>query len=75
VWLVWPNRKYRILNVLGGGVLAVMILVGIPIDWSYPGFVDYQFSTYVTQFEQAPAGKDVTIPINPPNWTMVLHKR
>jgi hypothetical protein len=74
VWLTWSNQKPRILSVLGLGALAVMFLVGIPLDWNYPPFVDEQFSSYVAKFDQDPSGTDVSIPINP-NWTMVLHKQ
>jgi hypothetical protein len=59
---------------MGATALAIMTLVGIPIDWNYPPFVDENYPTYLAQFEQAPPGTDVTIPINPPPWTMVLHK-
>src|SRR5208282_6152856 len=44
-WLVWPNRNNRLLRLFGGGMLAVMIVVGIPLDWKYPPYMDLQFST------------------------------
>ena len=57
--------------------LAVALLLLLPIgiyqDWRYPPFVDYHFQKYAEQFEHAPAGTKMTIPINP-DWSMELTK-
>jgi hypothetical protein len=64
----------RILATFGAAVLTAMLMIGIRKDWTYPAFVDYHFSTYAAQFDQAASGTSVSIPINP-GWIMVLHKR
>ena len=74
VWLVGSKHRHRMMAVLGGGALAVMVVVGIPNDWRYPAYTDYQFPEHARQFEAASSGETVTIPINP-GWTMVLHKK
>jgi hypothetical protein len=56
-------------------VVALLLLlpIGIYRDWHYPRFADLHFPKYAHQFEQAPSGTKVTIPINP-NWSMELTK-
>jgi hypothetical protein len=52
-----------------------MLPIGIYRDWRYPKFVDFHFREYAMKFEDAPRGTQVTIPINPPGWSMQLTKR
>ncbi|HWR59185.1 MAG TPA: hypothetical protein VN328_09885 [Thermodesulfovibrionales bacterium] len=52
----------------------VVIIAGIIMDWRYPAFTDFNFREHAHRFESAPIGTQVTIPINPPGWTMTLTK-
>jgi len=54
-------------------VLAILPF-GIIKDWSNPKFADLHFSHYAEEFEKAPPGSEVAIPINP-NWEMKLVKK
>ncbi len=54
--------------------LLVISLSGIYADWKYPAFKDYEFQKYAAEFENAPAGQEISIPINP-GWEMRLVKR
>ena len=55
--------------------LLLLLPIGIYRDWEYPPFIDLQFSEYAAQFEQAPAGTKIVIPINPDaHWNMELTK-
>jgi hypothetical protein len=54
--------------------LLCLLPIGIYGDWSYPPFQDYNFRQYAQQFERAPSGTKVSIPINP-GMTMEITKR
>jgi hypothetical protein len=54
--------------------LLVLSLTGIVLDWTYPPFKDLNFARYAEQFEKAPIGEEVVIPINP-DWDMRLKKK
>ena len=57
-------------------VLLLFLPIGIYRDWKYPPFTDLHFSQYAAQFEQAPAGTQMVIPINPGGaWILPLTKR
>lgn len=57
---------------------AIAVLAFLPFgiikDWSNPKFADLHFSNYAEEFEEAPPGREVAIPINP-NWEMKLIKK
>ena len=57
--------------------IALLVLTsgGIAADWNYPKFKDFEFQKYATAFENAPAGQEVLIPINPDSWEMRLVKK
>ncbi len=55
--------------------LLVFSLFGIAADWKYPRFKDLEFQKYAAEFESAPAGVEVSIPINPEPWDMRLVKK
>jgi len=55
-------------------VLLLLLPIGIYRDWRYPAYKDYHFREYAEQFEHAPAGTKMIIPINP-DWSMELTKR
>jgi hypothetical protein len=75
--LLWmASRKATPLTIR---CFAVALLLSMPIgiyrDWKYPPFNDLHFSQYAAQFEQAPAGTQIVIPINPsPDWNLQLTK-
>lgn len=71
-WLLRAKSSHQI-RLVATVALAAM-LIGIVLDWSHPAFADLNFRTYSNQFAAAPEGTKVTIPINPPGWTMDLIK-
>lgn len=73
--LLWMTGKScsRILRVFASLALVVMV-VGIILDWRHHPFFDFQFREHARQFETAPKGAEVIIPINPPGWSMRLIK-
>jgi hypothetical protein len=64
------SRKSRIFAVL---MLAIMA-VGINLDWRHPDYTDFKFREHTHRVEMAPKGTIITIPINPPGWSMTLIK-
>ena len=73
-WIAASTRPARPLR-----VAAIVLLAALPYgmarDWRYPAFADLHFRDQARRFENAPRGASVTIPINPPGWTMQLVKR
>ena len=73
VWML----SYRVAKSRFSRCAALLVLLGLPIgifrDWQYKPFPDKDFKTYVTQFEQLPAGARFSIPIHP-MWQMDLIK-
>lgn len=55
--------------------LLVLSLAGIAADWKHPRFTDLEFQKYAAEFEKAPVGEEVVIPINPEPWEMRLVKK
>ncbi|NMG11230.1 hypothetical protein [Brasilonema sp. UFV-L1] len=72
-WLLGAEKP-RQLQLIAKIALVTMI-AGIIVDWRYPAFADLDFKKYARQFVEAPIGTKVTIPINPPGWSMELVKR
>lgn len=75
--LVWTisRKSSSKLSKIAKIVLAIM-LIGIIFDYSLFSFPDFNFKKSVEQFEQAPQGTEVVIPITPsPDWSMTLKKR
>ncbi|MDB9312545.1 hypothetical protein PN462_05460 [Spirulina sp. CS-785/01] len=72
VWMKWGTTPPQVKNV---ATTALMILcVGIILDWRYDPWVDLNFEEYAKQFQEAPVGKTIEIPIHPPGWFMNLTK-
>ena len=67
--------RTRNVNAAFMAFLAVLLLVGIPLDWRMTPFTDLHFTEHARRFEQAPAGTRVSIPVNPEGWSMTLVKR
>lgn len=74
--LLWMTGEScsRIWRVVASLALLVMV-VGTILDWRHPPYIDFQFREHARQFETAPKGAEVIIPINPPGWSMRLIKK
>lgn len=72
VWMLSKScsRKLRIFAMTA----LVIMSIGIIKDWHHNKFKDYNFQIYAQQFELAPKGSKIIIPINPPGWFMMLIK-
>lgn len=64
VWILGNTSAPQKLRYFCLGLLMLMP-IGIYQDWIYPPFKDLNFQQYAAQFEEAPAGTKVSIPINP----------
>ncbi len=74
LWLAADSGMPR-KSIRRAAVTALLVLpVGIGTDWHYKSFVDLHFPAYARTFEEAAPGTHLTIPINPPNWSMELSK-
>jgi hypothetical protein len=76
--LVWMAGRRATPRVLRNFAVALLLLfpIGVYQDWNLPAFEDLDFYYYADQFERAPAGTKIVIPINPdPVWAMELTKR
>jgi len=73
-WLAGDKALSRPLCYMAIACLS-LLPIGIYQDWRYPRFIDYHFRQYAEQFERAPSGTTMTIPINPPSWSIRLTKK
>lgn len=55
--------------------ILVLSVGGIAADWKYPRFKNLEFQRYAAEFENAPVGQEVAIPLNPDPWDMRLIKK
>ena len=53
----------------------VLMSVGIVREWRHPRFADLHFAEYARQYSELPKGSSLTVPINPPGWSMTLVKK
>ncbi|MCL4433162.1 MAG: hypothetical protein M1399_00025 [Actinobacteria bacterium] len=67
--------RSRIIFVSVATFACLVTLSGIARDWSYPSYTPYNWSAAVSKLEHAKPGTKVTIPINPPGWSMTLDAR
>jgi hypothetical protein len=74
--LLWiaDSARHRAMRFCSVGLL-LCVCVGIRRDWRYPAFQDMHFREYASQFQTAPTGTKMVIPINPTPWTMKLRKK
>ncbi len=72
-WIVGNTTAPNKLRYFAVGLL-LLLPIGIYQDWRYPQFADLDFPKHAVEFEQAPPGTQVTIPINP-SMLMKLTKR
>lgn len=73
--LIWMLSQQRLLKIAGAALLLLAFIIAVPHDWSFSPYSDFGWSTAVKNFEAAPAGTAVKLPINPQGWTMTLIKR
>jgi hypothetical protein len=50
------------------------MLLAIAKHWQYWPMPNLHFPTYAMKFERLPTGATMTIPVNPPGWSMTLIK-
>jgi hypothetical protein len=73
--LVWMGGAEHPKGVRLVAIAALALMsVGIVRDWQYPPFVDLHFDMYAQQYSDLPKGSTLTIPLNPPGWSMTLTK-
>jgi hypothetical protein len=73
VWACGYNRHTGWIIPLAA-VFLYMCVIAIPNDWEYAPFGKTNFAHQASQFEHAPVGTRMTIPIEPPGWSMTLLK-
>lgn len=64
-WLKWVARA----------ALAVVVLIGVPVDFEFPAYHDFHPGAEAAQFDQLPRGQGISLPVNPPGWMMSLRKK
>ncbi|HEY4249828.1 MAG TPA: hypothetical protein VGM87_01430 [Roseomonas sp.] len=72
-WLACAPRALP-LRAVGIGLLAALVIVAIPADWTLPPFPDLDFQNHAAGFAAAPAGTVAHIPIVPAGWVMELRR-
>lgn len=74
LWCATLARS-RVMRLAGIG-LALILCVGIVQGWRIPPLADFHFAQYAAEFEAAPPGTHVFIPLNPSaEWLMELVKK
>jgi hypothetical protein len=65
--LVWMASRRGSPRAIRSFAVALLLLfpIGVYQDWNYPPLRDLDFSRHAAEFEQAPAGTKIVIPINP----------
>jgi len=56
-------------------LLAAVLVVAVPMSWKVRPYEDVGFLAKARQFEKAPAGTVVEIPVNPRGWSFRLEKK
>lgn len=62
---VLAQDRSPVLRFIGGSLVAVMVVWGVPIDHRYPFIVNTQFVQHAEAFEKAPAGTQIKFPFAP----------
>ncbi len=66
--------RYGIVIAIISVQFLILATIGIPLDWSYPPFVEPSLASSQSVIYQSNAGP-VTVTIAPPGWKMVLNRR
>jgi hypothetical protein len=72
--LLWCFTARPAILKVASGFLLFLMTIAIVRDFRQPPLRDLRFQDYARQFEAAPPGEEVHIPINPANWSMWLIK-
>lgn len=72
-WLFF-NEKYRLLKIFAGILLAIFLCVGLPNNWIFTSYKDYNFGKQASEFEKTKPGDEYKFKIVP-KWDMVLRKK
>jgi len=70
VWLL--ARLPVAVRAVAGTILGAVYVAGLAGHWQYPAYTDLHPSAEAARLEHAAVGTQVTLPINPPGWMMVL---
>jgi hypothetical protein len=75
--IVWIALKPGplLLRAPAAALVVATLLVGVPADWRYPRYADYDPAHYASVLDSTPPGGRVVIPINPPGWHIKLTKK
>ena len=73
IWCLTSSRN--VLFQIAAWVGFFAMIVGIAHDWQYPPYTNFHFQDRARQFEAAPPGTFMSIPIFPDGWTMRLTKK
>jgi hypothetical protein len=66
------SRGFRVI----GALFTVLLIQGVIRDWHIPPLKDFHFPEYAAQFEAAPPGTTMRIPLNPDiAWYMELTRK
>jgi hypothetical protein len=72
-WLFF-GAKYKLLKASAGILLACFVIIGLPNDWIFTAYKDYNFGKQVSEFEKTKPGDEYKFKIVP-KWDMVLRKK
>lgn len=77
VWvLVWSAKVSGLKGArIAGAVGIACMIIGIARDWEYPPYTDFHFQQLAKEFDNAPPGTFMSIPIYPPGWALRLTKK
>ena len=70
VWMLGSHRPWPVR--IFAAALACSMIVGAVKHWRYSPLPDLDYGAYAAKFEQLPPGANLTIPLNPPGWSMTL---
>ena len=75
--LAWIGASDRniVYRRIAQALLAVALVIGVPVSWRVKAYEDVGFPARAKEFERAPAGEVIEIPVNPPGWFFSLEKR
>lgn len=74
--LVWMIGRQRPLWIRGAAATAILLLAASAFSqWRYSAWPYQDFGRYASAFEHAAKGTQMSIPVNPPGWKIILVKR
>lgn len=74
--VVWSlSRLPRRCGIVLAVALTAVFGTGAAQQWTYPPYVDYHPDREAQLLDAAPRGQTLTLPVNPPGWTMTLERR